>query len=250
MVLKKILIFLSVFHIGNGFVYPAISKPQPHCISHSQHILMASQPPQGSFPDIERPDPSTLLAAQDEELQRAAVIAIGGGILGGTFLTYNLLSGLGDLLPYGFLDTVIDFTAPIPLGLLFILFGGTHFVYKEGYAAIVPPNGSWGGLWNIPAPGAEKLGLSNEEFHVLWTGIAEIGGGLLLIAGALNALPIQIPAFLLFILTLAVTPANIYMFTHDAQMSFAPPIDYPLGHLFRGIAQCVLLSIFLFLTFH
>lgn len=252
----QILLLFALVHTGNGFVShcgPAsyLTTAEPHCYSQTKPLLlMSSQPPETKFPDVDRPDPSSLIVAQDPDLQRAAVIAIGGGIVGGTYLLVNFLSFLGTILPFGLLDTIVDFTAPIPLGLLYILFGVTHFIYKDGYAAIVPPNGTWGGLWDIPAPGASKLGLSNEEFHVLWTGLAEIGGGILLILGALNALPIQIPAFLLFVLTMAVYPANVYMFTHDAQMSFAPPIEYPLGHLVRGIAQCILLSILWFLTFH
>jgi uncharacterized membrane protein len=203
--------------------------------------LLATPPP---FPDVERPDPSTLVAAQSDSLQRAVAVAIGTGLLFTTSSIVSLLSWLGnDILPFGFLETVLDFTVPIPLGLIYILLGATHFLYRDGYAAIVPPNGSWGGLWNIPAPGADSLKLSNEEYHVLWTGVAEIGGGTLFVLGGLNALPVQIPAFLLFLLTLAITPANVYMFTHDAEMSFAPPTEYPLGHLSRGIIQCVLLAI-------
>jgi uncharacterized membrane protein len=153
------------------------------------------------------------------------------------------------LLPLGFLDTVLGVAVPIPVGLLYILLGVSHFVYKDGYAAVVPPNGSWGGLWSIPAPGAKQLGLSDAEYHVLWTGLAEIGGGALLVLGGLNVIPIQIPAFLLFLLTLAVTPANIYMFTHDAQLSFAPPSPYPSFHITRGVLQCILLSLFWFFAF-
>jgi uncharacterized membrane protein len=205
--------------------------------------------PDGKFPEVESPDASILLSAQSDSMQQVGVIGIGAGILGGTFLIVEFLSWLQTSLPAGFFDTVLDFTVPIPLGLLYILLGATHFVYKDGYAAIVPPIGSWGGLWNVPAPGAKQLGLSNADYHVFWTGLAEIGGGILLILGGLNAIPIQIPAFLLFLLTLAVTPANVYMFTHDAQMSFGPPTPYPSGHIVRGVLQCIFLSLFWSLAF-
>jgi uncharacterized membrane protein len=218
---------------------------------YSSVALFAASPPPGSgFPEVERPDPATLVAAQSDELQRALAIVIGLGIVGGTFVVVNFLSWLGDdILPYGLLDTILGFTVPVPLGLLFVLLGATHFLNKDEYAAIVPPKGSWGGVWNVPAPGADKLGLTYAEYHTLWAGVAEIGGGLLFVLGGLNALPIQIPAFLLFVLTLAVTPANVYMFTHDAQLSMAPPIEYPFGHLARAVLQSVLLALFWFFAF-
>jgi uncharacterized membrane protein len=202
----------------------------------------------GGFPDVPRPDPSILVSAKSDSEQRVAVIAIGAGIVGGTFLLTNSLFWFTDLLP--FLGDLLGFVVPVPLGLLLAALGATHFVYKDGYVGVVPPNGTWGDLWNIPAPGVDKLGLSNEEYHTIWTGVAEIGGGLLFALGGLNVLPIQIPAFLMFLLTLAVTPANIYMFTHDAQLTMQPPIPYPEGHIFRGVAQCVVLSLFWYFTFH
>jgi uncharacterized membrane protein len=203
-----------------------------------------------AFADVARPDPSVLLSAQDSNIQKGGVLAIGTGVLAGTYLIVQVLDGL-DGLSGGFLETFLDFTVPLPLGLLYAALGVTHFFYKDGYAAIVPPPGTWGGLWQVPAPGAEKLGLRYEDYHVYWTGIAELGGGLLLaLAGLNDVVPIQIPAVLLFLLTLAITPANMYMFTHDTQLSFAPPFAYPEGHIFRGVMQCILLSLFWFLAVH
>jgi uncharacterized membrane protein len=219
-------------------------------------IQLYAQPPDSDnqvAAIVARPDPSIILSAQTDENQKIAVLAIGAGILGGTALLVNILYFLQGILPFGLFDTLRDFTLPIPLGLIYAALGATHFVYKDGYAGTVPPEGTWGGLWQVPAPGADRLGLSYGDYHVLWTGVAEIGGGLLLILGCLNGgvpLPVQVPAFLLFLLTLALTPANIYMFTHDAQLPFAPPTPYPEGHIFRGVLQCIFLSCFWILTFH
>ena len=61
----------------------------------------------------------------------------------------------------------------------------------------VPYYGCWGGLWKVPYP--EFLGLTYEEFHTYWTGVAEISGGLFLIASGIGIIDVSptVPAALL-----------------------------------------------------
>ncbi|GAX19556.1 hypothetical protein FisN_19Hh134 [Fistulifera solaris] len=197
----------------------------------------------------QRPDPSILLSSKDDNTQRLGFFVIFASVLLGTAGFVQVLNGLESILPTGWFATWRNYTWPIPLGLIYSVAGVAHFTMKNSFAAIVPPLGTWGGLWIVPAPFSEKLGLSYADYHTYWSGVAEIGCGVMLIAGGVGVLPVQIPAFLLFCLTTAVTPANIYMATHDVQMPGAPAVPYPSGHLIRGAAQCVLLGLFWKLAF-
>mmetsp|Transcript_24573 Transcript_24573/g.28990 ORF Transcript_24573/g.28990 Transcript_24573/m.28990 type:complete len:324 (-) Transcript_24573:331-1302(-) len=212
-----------------------------------------------------RPDPSILISAQDDESQQNSIGFITVSLLIGTFICVQIFTLLQNILlpfPQFWNNIVYPFLLPIPLGVIFILTGLSHFVLKDVYTSIVPPKGTWGGLWNVPAPGMDLLGLTYQEYHAYWTGCAELGGGLLLVGCALgiswlDAVPNAVPAALLGLLVAVVTPSNVYMYTHDALMGGdggdemnIPRIPYPEGHYNRGIVQCILLSGFWQLTFH
>mmetsp|Transcript_20660 Transcript_20660/g.51311 ORF Transcript_20660/g.51311 Transcript_20660/m.51311 type:complete len:278 (-) Transcript_20660:169-1002(-) len=170
---------------------------------------------------------------------KAVFLSLGAG-------TYLFSSGLHELSTL--MGSNFDFfrsTWPLALGAVFSLAGVTHFTLSEEYENIVPTKGSWG-VWNIPG---------SKKFHVAWTGVAELAGGLGLLGGGLSSIfgdstlaPLTSAglesdaAAALFVLTLAVTPANIFMYTHGAKL----PMDsdpLPLNfHAIRWVMQVVLLG--------
>jgi len=140
------------------------------------------------------------------------------------------------------------YTWPL-LGVIYTAAGVTHFTLESEYINIYPQKGAWG-FWYLPG---------SPKFHVQWTGIAEILGGLgLVIGGAYDAfMPVwgECPNVLtsagigsdaaagLLLLTAAVTPANVYMYTHGAKLPMDGPDVPVVGHLIRGIMQVVLFGL-------
>ena len=108
-----------------------------------------------------------------------------------------------------------------------------------------PHQGAWG-VWRLPG---------TPRFHVAWTGVAEVAGGFGLLSGAYLAWLPAVPEWLesasalgLIALTVAVTPANTYMFTHNAPGPLPEDADESMqvlpwyGHCARGALQVFLLA--------
>ena len=181
----------------------------------------------------------------------------------GTWLLLSLFRSLPKLLPEGWrLDSGANFRlfrlrfetwqrSWPSLGAFYMAAGLAHFTAQTSFEAIYPPQGTWG-FWSLPG---------SATFHVAWTGLAELAGGFGLCVGATllglaGALGQEAPTWLkrvpalsalgLFGLTWAVTPANVYMYTHGAQMTGLTPGDQAIPvefHLVRGILQVLLLSL-------
>ena len=143
---------------------------------------------------------------------------------------------------------MIDSTLPILMGLVYLLGGIGHFVAADAFQDIYPAMGTWG-IWYLPGSAA---------FHVAWTGVVELlcGAGLIF-SGIKDAVGSEdgeeenilinfikpICASILFLLTILVTPANIYMFTHGAVMGEdMAPLDMSF-HVTRFTVQVAFLSL-------
>ena len=176
-----------------------------------------------------------------EPVQAAIAVAILAGILAGAALIqgpiFDAVRGTG-------LWILSRPTWPI-LGLIYLPIGIFHFIDAEGFENITPPNGTWGFFWTPFSP----------RVNVLWTGAVEAFGGAWMLFGfGASLLGIDLPpalgpvvsdgALTLFLLTVLVTPANIYALTHGANF----PLDIetpPKAHAVRLAFQSVLLALLL-----
>lgn len=94
-----------------------------------------------------------------------------------------------------------------------------------------------------------------RQFLLFILGVAEFAFGLWLTLAALfPLLGFEFPALLgtgisdaaaaLLALTILVTPANIYMYTHGAKLPVAAPEVPVAGHFIRGLLQIFLFTLF------
>lgn len=175
-----------------------------------------------------------------EPFQFAVFTAISGALYVGTGASVDGIHFLQQLAPQA-MGTWMS-TWPL-LGLIYAAAGVAHFTVCEEFMNMMPAPGSWG-FWYL---------VGSKRFHVLWTGVAEIVGGLLLfLGGAANLLGMNVPllgpqvasngALLLLALTILVTPANIYMYTHGAKLPMSGPAIPVSFHYIRLSVQIVLFA--------
>lgn len=184
------------------------------------------------------------------ESEQALVVLAIFAVLGlGSLALLALFDQLKRALPEGWFSAW-QRTWPL-LGFIYMAAGSAHFTAKDAFESIYPPPGTWG-FWYLPG---------SAEFHVAWTGVAELLGGAGLFLGAIvlalaDAFNWTLPPIVrelhvlsalgLLVLTLVVSPANIFMYTHGAQMVGLTPGDATIpveGHYIRCVLQVLLLSI-------
>jgi len=183
------------------------------------------------------------VSAMAPPAQAAAVATVWGGIGLATWFACGVVGpAVADAFP-GYMAWSRG-TWPV-LGLTYVLAGVAHFALPKGFEDMYPHEGAWG-FWRLPG---------SPAFHVAWTGVAEILGGLGVasqLAPASLGVPEWIPptsALALFALTVAVTPANTYMWTHNAPGPLPEDPDEsmlsmaPSAHLARATLQVLLLSV-------
>jgi uncharacterized membrane protein len=186
-----------------------------------------------------------VVSGLDESAQTAVVLGVWAGILLATYECCTVVGPALESLSPG-LMAWSKTTWPV-IGVTYVAAGVAHFTVHDGFVSMMPHQGAWG-FWRLPG---------SPSFHVNWTGVAEIAGGLGLVLGSLpfgltpDSLAWLSPASAaaLFLLTVVVTPANTYMFTHNSPGPLPPNADESmrtiptLGHLARGGLQVFLLSL-------
>ena len=187
-----------------------------------------------------------VVSALDENAQTACVLAVWSAILLGTYGCCEVLGPATRAVA----PTLAAWSATTwpAIGLTYIAAGVAHFTVHDGFVSMMPHKGAWG-FWNLPG---------SASFHVNWTGVAEILGGFGLICGSLpfGLTPDFCESWLtpasaagLFLLTVVVTPANTYMWTHNSPGPLPPNADESAqilpwqGHLARAGLQIFLLTL-------
>ena len=185
------------------------------------------------------------VSALDERAQTACVLAVWAAILLGTYECCEVVGPATRALA----PELAAWSArswPL-IGLTYIAAGAAHFAVHDGFTSMMPHKGAWG-FWNLPG---------SASFHVNWTGVAEILGGFGVVLGSLpfGLTPDFCESWLtpasaagLFLLTIVVTPANTYMWTHNSPGPLPPNADESMqvlpwqGHLARAALQVFLLT--------
>ena len=232
------LCLLSKFPTIMSFIHPVarVTAPSPFHSPPKPFLLLAT--PDGP-PSENKGMPSTVLPVVPSPSgvnalpgwQQQSIFFVAFAILTATTI---LLAPLVHTIP-----TSLPFAEylwhPELLGFIFVAAGVSHFILKSDFENIYPPVGTWGGLWRLPG---------SAEFHVAWTGYAEILGGLGLILGGF------LPSHALFsssaaslcALSFAVYPANLYMYTHGAELPRDVKME-PEAHYARFAMQVVLCGV-------
>ena len=225
------------------------ANAKPSC--RRRFVRVAASPETSTTEDISAPaltfDPpwsepgyrGAVVSAMPAAKQAASVAAVWGGLAAVTALSCG---AVGPFIAHAFPGYMAWSRGLWPaLGLTYVAAGAAHFALPKGFEDMYPHQGAWG-FWSLPG---------SPDFHVKWTGVAEILGGL----GMASALvtddtPLSRASALgLFILTVAVTPANTYMWSHNAPGPLPENADESMlsmekeAHLARAALQVLLLSV-------
>lgn len=230
---------ISKQDFNNKFqVSTKINHQYEHKIQHANALYCTSQVEQGvGVEGCKLPSPSRINTFSPP-LQALSFISISSLLYLGTLAILSGFSIFESLNPDLFASWKNTFSI---LGLFFIAAGISHFPLKKEFINIYPSPGAWG-FWYLPG---------SADFHVAWTGIAEFILGLGLIIGSILNVQFSnssnlssLSALGLLLLTIAVTPANIFMLTHGARLPMSGP---PVGiqfHVIRLLIQCLLFAQF------
>jgi uncharacterized membrane protein len=232
--LMKVQLLIIVFLVGAfvGLGFRSVMKPISRGrVALFQSPLRAEQGIGEGRQSVAAPSKINMLPVDE---QQVAVYTVMAGIATSTVFLLLLFS-----MSHNNLFQFWQGSWPL-LGQIFMLAGYSHFTLKKDSENEYPPSGTWG-VWELPG---------SAEFHVWWTGIAEIALGGSLLLGSVYRFAtgdesmFHASALALFILTIAITPANLYMYTHGARLPMSQPSPPVIFHYVRFFLQSLLLAMF------